>query len=258
YKTLLLCGLRKAELTALTVGNVYLDEEAPFIRLDAGEEKNREGSELALRDDLAADLRQWLADKLKAAQGEARAAGEPVPFCLPGETPLFDVPAGLLRIFDRDLKMAKIPKKDERGRTLDVHALRTTLSTLMNKAGVAPRTAQAAMRHSDIKLTMQTYTDPKLLDVRGALDALPALPLDRGPAGAEQARADGTEGPGVPRVGLQLALPKGKPSHFETKADNGTPVADSPQGDEAVAVTSIPDKRNDPLSSPDSGPIESG
>jgi hypothetical protein len=29
------------------------------------------------------------------------------------------------------------------------------------------------MRHSDIKLTMNVYTDPKLLDVRAALDALP-------------------------------------------------------------------------------------
>ena len=67
-------------------------------------------------------------------------------------------------IFDflnRDLKFAGIPKTDERGRTLDVHALRTTFGTLLSKGGVAPRTAQAAMRHSDIRLTMQTYTDPK-------------------------------------------------------------------------------------------------
>ena len=44
--------------------------------------------------------------------------------------------------------------------------------------GVAPRTAQAAMRHSRIDLTMNVYTDPKLLDIHGALDVLPALPLD--------------------------------------------------------------------------------
>src|SRR5437762_13339830 len=77
--------------------------------------------------------------------------------------------------FNRDLKLAGIPKKDERGRTLDVHALRTTFAMLMNKGGVAPRTAQAAMRHSDIRLTMETYTDSKQLDVRAALDVLPAL-----------------------------------------------------------------------------------
>src|SRR5262245_6401234 len=102
----------------------------------------------------------------------------------------FAVPAGLLRILDRDFVMAgiarrvqgpdgkwRIDKRDERGRTIDVHALRTTFGRLLSKGGVAPRTAQAAMRHSDIRLTMGVYTDPKLLDVRGALDALPALPL---------------------------------------------------------------------------------
>ena len=35
------------------------------------------------------------------------------------------------------------------------------------------------MRRSTIDLTMNVYTNPKLLDVQGALDALPALTLDR-------------------------------------------------------------------------------
>ena len=59
--------------------------------------------------------------------------------------------------------------------------MRHTYGTLLSKAGVAPRTAQAAMRHSSIDLTMNVYTDPKLLDVAGALESLPALPLTGGP-----------------------------------------------------------------------------
>jgi len=43
----------------------------------------------------------------------------------------------------------------------------------LSKAGVAPRVAQAAMRHSSIDLTMNIYTDPTLLDVAGAINALP-------------------------------------------------------------------------------------
>ena len=86
-----------------------------------------------------------------------------------------------MRILDRDLLAAGINKADERGRTLDVHALRTSFGTLLSKGGVAPRTAQAAMRHSTIDLTMNTYTDPKLLDVYGALDSLPSLDLDASP-----------------------------------------------------------------------------
>ena len=102
---------------------------------------------------------------------------------------MFDVPHGLVKILDRDLITAgiarrvktqtgkwKTDKTDERGRTVDVHALRHTFGTLLSKGGVSPRTAQAAMRHSKIDLTMNVYTDPKLLDVAGAMEALPALP----------------------------------------------------------------------------------
>ena len=101
---------------------------------------------------------------------------------------------GLVRILDRDLLAAGINKADERGRTIDVHALRTSSGTLLSKGGVAPRTAQAAMRHSTIDLTMNTYTDPKLLDVYGALDSLPSLDLDSSPATERQTmRATGTD-----------------------------------------------------------------
>jgi integrase len=44
---------------------------------------------------------------------------------------------------------------------------------MLNKAGVAPRVVQEAMRHSDIRLTMQTYTDAAQLDVAKALEGLP-------------------------------------------------------------------------------------
>ncbi len=97
---------------------------------------------------------------------------------LPGDAPLLYVPTGLVRILNGDLSAAGIPKRDERGWTVDVHAIRHTFVTLLSKAGVPPRTAQAAARHSSMDLTMNVYTDPKLLDVQGALDALPALSLD--------------------------------------------------------------------------------
>ena len=37
--------------------------------------------------------------------------------------------------------------------------------------------AQAAMRHSNISLTMNTYTDARLLDTSAAVESLPSLPL---------------------------------------------------------------------------------
>lgn len=65
------------------------------------------------------------------------------------------------------------------------------------------RTAQAAMRHTDPALTMNIYTDPQLLDVAGAMNALPSLPLD----GDDRQRAkatgthDGAESFLVPNLG---------------------------------------------------------
>jgi len=85
------------------------------------------------------------------------------------------VPAGLTRILDRDLATAGIPKRDERGRVVDIHAPRVTFGTHLCAAGVALRTAQAAMRHSKAELPANICTDPKLLDVAGAIEALPAL-----------------------------------------------------------------------------------
>ncbi len=57
YKTLLLTGLRKGELASLTVGQLHLDEANAFAELYAADEKNRQGSEIAIRSDLADDLR---------------------------------------------------------------------------------------------------------------------------------------------------------------------------------------------------------
>jgi hypothetical protein len=110
-----------------------------------------------------------------------------------------------VRIFDRDLKLAGIAKRDERGRTLDVHALRTTFGTLLSRAGVPLRTAQSAMRHSDPKLTANVYTDPKLLDVVGAIQSLPSFSLDPEPVeSTERARATGTYD--LRAVALHVAL----------------------------------------------------
>jgi len=66
YKTLVLTGLRKGELASLTVGQLDLEGPVAFATLDPPDEKNREGNEIAIRDDLAADLRKWLSDQLAA------------------------------------------------------------------------------------------------------------------------------------------------------------------------------------------------
>ncbi len=187
YKTMVLTGLRKGELASLTVGQLELDAPRAYADLLAKDEKAGRGAKIPLRNDLVTELREFLADRLPVYQARARKAGEAVPMRLPARTPLFNVPRDFIKIFDRDLAAAGIPKKDDRDRTVDLHALRHTFGTHLSKAGVAPRTAQAAMRHSSLELTMSVYTDPRLLDVGAAINALPtfdALPASRQAAGA--------------------------------------------------------------------------
>jgi integrase len=179
YKTLVLTGLRKNELATLAVTQIQLEGGLPHLELDDADEKSREGNRINLRDYLAEDIRGWLAYKLAAVQAEAALAGLPPPDRLPEGYRIFTIPYELVKILDRDLKAAGIPKRDEQGWTLDVHALRATFGTMLGKGTTLLRTAQSAMRHSGSMLTARFYTDPKLLEVRPSLDALPALPLGK-------------------------------------------------------------------------------
>ncbi len=283
YKTLVLTGLRKGELASLTVGQLNLDAPTPSLVLEAADEKNREGATIPLRADLAADLRGWLADKATALQEAAQrvpavrfdskhpqqgkrnqgdSTGREGQSCLPltrvpADMPLFTVPAGLVRILDRDLVAAgiarrvevspgkwKIEKRDERGRTVDVHALRHTFGTLLSAAGVAPRTAQAAMRHSTIDLTMNVYTDPKLLDVAGAMDSLPALSLTATP---EVVRATGTNDSTASQFAPEFAPTFGKPCTLQSIMDKIASADKKSSDSESVDVTACVVKRKDPL-----------
>ena len=250
YKSLVLTGLRKGELASITVAQLDVDGPLAFLELDAADEKERRGADVPLRADLADDLRCWLADKLDALQAECRRLREPIPEKLPPETPLFRVPRDLSKILNRDLLAAGIPKRDERGRSIDVHAMRHSFGTLLNKASTAPRTVQAAMRHSTLDLTMNVYTDPKLLDVHGALDGLPALPLD-----AEEkcnhvaAKSTGTDGPLRSQFAPGFAPTAGKSCKSGATVDKSDGQAIDGECEEHNVVSLANVKRKQPLTS---------
>jgi integrase len=179
YKTLVLTGLRKGELASLTIGQIHLDAKPSFAELLAKDEKAGRGANIPLRADLVDDLRDYLARRLELDLGNASRTGHAMPMALPASTRLFTVPRDFIKIFDRDLATAGIAKRDERDRVVDIHALRHTFGTHLSKAGVTPRVAMAAMRHSSLELTMNIYTDPALLDVAGAIDVLPSFNTER-------------------------------------------------------------------------------
>jgi len=82
------------------------------------------------------------------------------------------------RVWRNDLTRAGIEFEHERGGA-HLSSLRKTLATHMAMSGVHPQITQAAMRHSDIKLTTNIYTDAKLLNVRQAMGAL-GNPIKKG------------------------------------------------------------------------------
>jgi integrase len=166
YRILLTTGLRRGELLSLTIGQLALDDPQPYAELLARDEKAGRGAMIPLRADVVAEIRGYLADLQRRDGCKLLPLGEK----------LFEVtPGSVTGMFDRDRAAAGIAKRDERGRVVDVHALRHTFGTHLAKAGVAPRVAMAAMRHSTIALTMNVYTDPALLDVGAAVDSLPAF-----------------------------------------------------------------------------------
>ncbi|MFW6061796.1 MAG: tyrosine-type recombinase/integrase [Planctomycetota bacterium] len=176
YKTLLYTGLRKSELASLTVGDVHLEADRPHVTLAAKNAKNGKAAMIPLRSELANDLREHLEEKLAEYRRRTLADGRrEVPATLPANARLLDVPDHLVRILDRDLAAAGIDKTDAHGRTVDVHSLRHTFATMLSQAGVLPRMAQELMRHSDIRLTMSTYTHLSLIDTAGAVEALPGV-----------------------------------------------------------------------------------
>ena len=171
YHMLMTTGLRRGELLALRWGDVRLNTPYPCIQLRAEATKAKRADVVPLRADLA--------DLLRRARGEA-GDNEPVVATLP-----------TIPTHRKFLAAAKIAWQDDAGRRADIHALRHSFGTLLSKSGVAPREAMSLMRHTDLRLTMRTYTDPRTFDLAGAVEKLPSMTK---PTEPQAARATGTDG----------------------------------------------------------------
>jgi hypothetical protein len=135
-----------------------LDSANPFYALPANIVKNRKVQPLPLHPELVAELQ-----KLKTA-------GKLKP-----EDLLFPDGVPTMKEIRKDFEAAGIAFKDELGHIVDFHALRTTYVTRLQRAGVSPREAMELARHSDIRLTMKTYTDVTQLPLAATVRALPSI-----------------------------------------------------------------------------------
>ena len=176
YLMAVFTGLRMGEMKALRWSECELDTEYPVLALRAVATKSRRQDVIPLRSDLTAVLRQ--------ARPQFIAPDTPVFKSIPKyETFINDcVRADIIQL---DENGRQIP--DDRGRTVDRHALRTTFISWLSAQKVAPRDAMSLARHTDIRLTMKNYTDPRLLDLRAGVESLPALTEDQPGQGTLQA-----------------------------------------------------------------------
>jgi len=151
-------GLRAEEIRSLCVSSFNLFRKTLTVK--AAYSKRKREDVLPLRPDTALELQEHFKSKHSNALA-------------------FNVPEKTGKMIKKDLKLARdkwvkeakdsprehkrrlesdfLKIESDRG-TVDFHGLRHTTGSLLADAGVHPKVAQEIMRHSDINLTMSTYT----------------------------------------------------------------------------------------------------
>ena len=184
YRLAASTGLRFSELGSVIPSS--FDWKATSVTVAAAYTKNGDPATLTIPDDLAADLRPYVAT------------------LAPG-SPVFPLPKGRgADMLKSDLAAAEIPYKDEAGRVFDFHSLRCETATLADAAGVSPRTVQKLMRHCSLELTGR-YTRPRAVDVEATAGMLPSL--KPAPVGTDSLAKTGTEDSPDPKYPTDLDGP---------------------------------------------------
>jgi hypothetical protein len=110
-----------------------------------------------------------------------------------------------------------------------------------------------------IDLTMNVYTDPKLSDVAGAMETLPALPLSAGSqTEAAVLSATGTDDSTLSPLVPPLVPTTGKPWVLQSIIDKVASDAKKIGNAGSVAVSAYPVKRKNPPTTAVNGSSKSG
>ncbi len=195
YLVILYTGLRRHELNRITWGDFDLDSITPSVRLAAADTKNGEPARVRLRPEIVDALTRHRPVDAMSFEWVFR-----------GTVP---APAKLRK----DIHAAGIPAVDDRGRCVDVHALRTTYGTMLSSSGISPRMAMELMRHSDLRLTMKIYTDAAQLPLSSEMDklrsfSLPIIDARIDAQNSAQTRASGCHDVSLPVTVVETLAPR--------------------------------------------------
>ena len=192
-------GFRANELRSLTLQSFKLDE--PAIALSGTCAKNGKDVLQPIPAELANELKLWL---------KGRKAGLAFSMCNKGN---------VVRMLRDDMAHARIAcfkamepgakrrnarqgdflrPVDADGRYADFHALRATYITMLARADVPVKVLQTLARHSDPKLTLNTYATMGISDMTAAVALLPNLNAIKSAERNQQVlRATGTDNAGI-------------------------------------------------------------
>ena len=152
-------GLRRGEALGLRWSDIDLDNGRAHItqtmiaigwQVYVGQPKTQAGRRPVALDPLTVDvLRRHLGASARAPRSGDGAAARGLVFCGPDGEPLH--PERVYQAFRRALIRHKMP-------TIPLHGLRHTWATIALQAGVHPRVVQERLGHSNIAITLQTYS----------------------------------------------------------------------------------------------------
>ena len=174
-------GYRRNEIGSVTKQSFNVDSDPPTLTVQAGYSKHRRTDVLPLRKDFAERIRKWIAGKPKVRPNEPllrvtnKRTADMLEEDLAAAREKWIEEAHDKAERQRRERSSFLAVRNEQGHVVDFHALRMTFITNLTRSGVAPKTAQLLARHSDINLTMNTYTMLGVMDQAAAIEALPPI-----------------------------------------------------------------------------------
>ncbi len=188
-------GLRRSELVKITWGDIDLERNLLTIRVG----KAHREDVVPLHPELMSELRRI---RPSNAQPKDRIFPE-------------EVTNKTRRL---DFERAGIPLVDEHDRHADMHALRSTLGTMLARSGVTPQVGRQIMRHSDYRTTLQHYTRLELVDAEGAISKMSSVASGR----ASEGPGGGSNPQQIPQQSEHDAVPSAAMSCVEPEGDEPT------------------------------------
>ena len=191
-------GLRRTELAELQWMDVRLDAQVAHLQLRASTTKAGRADVIPLHPQMAEELRSYRPER-----------------CDPTQAVLTRVPS--INVLKADLTFAGIKYGDREIGYADLHAQRKTLNMLLAGHGVDRRVRQAHLRHTDPRLTEDTYFDTSMF-IKPHADELARVPALA--CGGPQVR--GSEDAGVYAKNAAQLMHKTSGPEGQSEARDGT------------------------------------